>query len=157
MKKIILIATVVTVFVACKSKSTLDANKNMVLVDTTGLSLSNGSTDVSKNNADVNTNNNAGITPARRRTNNGTNAGSSNNGNSNTSNQGTSTVPAKEKGWSDAAKGTAIGAGSGAVLGAILSKNKAKGAVIGGVIGGAGGCSGGHLFLKSRGGSGNQQ
>ena len=81
----------------------------------------------------------AGVTPARRRTNNGTNAGSSNNGNSNTSNQGTSTVPAKEKGWSDAAKGTAIGAGSGAVLGAILSKNKAKGAVIGGVIGGAGG------------------
>lgn len=45
----------------------------------------------------------------------------------------------KKKGWSKAAKGTAIGAGSGAVLGAIISKNKTKGAVIGGVIGAAGG------------------
>jgi outer membrane lipoprotein SlyB len=49
------------------------------------------------------------------------------------------TKPAKNGGWSKAAKGTAIGAGSGAVLGAILSKNKGKGAVIGGVVGAAGG------------------
>ncbi|MDB5245714.1 MAG: glycine zipper protein [Segetibacter sp.] len=46
---------------------------------------------------------------------------------------------AKKKGWSKAAKGTAIGAGSGAVLGAIIGKNKGKGAVIGGIIGAAGG------------------
>lgn len=45
----------------------------------------------------------------------------------------------RDKGWSSAAKGTAIGAGSGAVLGAVLAKDKVKGAVIGGVIGGAGG------------------
>lgn len=45
----------------------------------------------------------------------------------------------RKKGWSHAAKGTAIGAGSGAVVGAIVSKNKAAGAVIGGVVGGAGG------------------
>ncbi|MEJ7830205.1 MAG: YMGG-like glycine zipper-containing protein [Segetibacter sp.] len=50
-----------------------------------------------------------------------------------------STTPAKKKGWSKAAKGTAIGAGSGAVLGAIISKNKVKGAVIGGVLGAGGG------------------
>ncbi len=50
-----------------------------------------------------------------------------------------STTPAKKKGWSKAAKGTAIGAGSGAVLGAVLSKNKVKGAVIGGIIGAGGG------------------
>lgn len=50
-----------------------------------------------------------------------------------------STAPAKKKGWSKAAKGTAIGAGSGAVLGAIVSKNKVKGAVIGGIIGAGGG------------------
>jgi hypothetical protein len=56
-----------------------------------------------------------------------------------------STAPAevpeveKNKGWSKAAKGTAIGAGSGAVLGAIISKKKGKGAVIGGIIGAAGG------------------
>ncbi len=48
-------------------------------------------------------------------------------------------VRKRDKGWSSAAKGTAIGAGSGAVLGAVLSKNKVKGAVIGGVIGAGGG------------------
>lgn len=48
-------------------------------------------------------------------------------------------VRKRDKGWSAAAKGTAIGAGSGAVLGAVLSKNKVKGAVIGGVIGAGGG------------------
>ncbi|MDB5191520.1 MAG: glycine zipper protein [Segetibacter sp.] len=51
-------------------------------------------------------------------------------------NQGsTTTVPARKKGWSKAAKGTAIGAGSGAVLGAIVSKKKGKGAIIGGLLG----------------------
>jgi hypothetical protein len=43
----------------------------------------------------------------------------------------------KKKGWSKAAKGTAIGAGVGAAAGAILVKNnRALGAVIGGVVGG---------------------
>ncbi|OQP60757.1 glycine zipper domain-containing protein [Niastella populi] len=43
----------------------------------------------------------------------------------------------KKKGWSKAAKGTAIGAGAGAAAGAILVKNnRALGAVIGGVVGG---------------------
>ncbi len=41
----------------------------------------------------------------------------------------------QKKGWSKAAKGTAIGAGSGAVVGALVSKKKGKGAVIGGVVG----------------------
>ena len=46
----------------------------------------------------------------------------------------------KKKGWSKAAKSTAIGAGAGAVLGAVINKkNRALGAVIGGVIGGGGG------------------
>ncbi len=76
-------------------------------------------------------------------------AGSSHSGGSGTVSQGggsgtashptVSTTPAKKKGWSKAAKGTAIGAGSGAVLGAIVSKNKVKGAVIGGIIGAGGG------------------
>jgi len=52
----------------------------------------------------------------------------------------TASAPVKQdKGWSDAAKGTAIGAGSGAILGAVVSKDKVKGAVIGGVVGAAGG------------------
>jgi hypothetical protein len=43
----------------------------------------------------------------------------------------------KKKGWSKAAKGTAIGAGAGAAAGAILVKNnRALGAVVGGVLGG---------------------
>ncbi len=41
----------------------------------------------------------------------------------------------RKKGWSSAAKGTAIGAGSGAVLGAVISKKKGKGAIIGGIVG----------------------
>jgi hypothetical protein len=53
----------------------------------------------------------------------------------------TTSYPAKapeKKGWSKAAKGTAIGAGSGAVIGAVINKrNRAVGAVIGGVAGGA--------------------
>jgi hypothetical protein len=48
-------------------------------------------------------------------------------------------IPARRKGWSKAAKGTAIGGASGAVLGAIVSKKKVKGAIIGGVVGAAGG------------------
>ena len=50
------------------------------------------------------------------------------------------TTETKKKGWSKAAKGTAIGAGAGAVLGAVINKrNRVAGAVIGGVIGGSGG------------------
>ena len=50
------------------------------------------------------------------------------------------TTAVKKKGWSKAAKGTAIGAGTGAVLGAVINKkNRVAGAVIGGVIGGGGG------------------
>ncbi len=45
-----------------------------------------------------------------------------------------------KKGWSKAAKSTAIGAGTGAVLGAVINKrNRAAGAVIGGILGGGGG------------------
>jgi hypothetical protein len=165
MKKILFIPSAIVVFAACKSKtaSTEEAekvtNKNMVLVDTSGLYKNNASTDVGDNgNAvntnSVNTNSNPVVKankPARKVTsrsnnnsgnsgsadsypNNSGNTGSAGNDNSNTSNQGTA-VPAKEKGWSDAAKGTAIGGGTGAVLGAVVSKNKAQGAVIGGVIG----------------------
>lgn len=46
----------------------------------------------------------------------------------------------QKKGWSKAAKGTAIGAGVGAVAGAVINKrNRAAGAAIGAVLGGGGG------------------
>lgn len=52
--------------------------------------------------------------------------------------ESSNTAEAPEKrGWSKAAKGTAIGAGGGAVIGAtVYKKNRALGAAIGGVLGG---------------------
>lgn len=52
-----------------------------------------------------------------------------------TSSAGVTTTPAKKKGWSDAAKGTAIGAGVGALGGVLIDKNNARGAIIGGLAG----------------------
>jgi hypothetical protein len=47
------------------------------------------------------------------------------------------TTTTKKKGWSKAAKGTAIGVATGAVAGAIINKkNRVLGGVIGGVVGG---------------------
>lgn len=50
------------------------------------------------------------------------------------------TVPAKKKGWSNAAKGAVIGGAAGAIGGAIINgKNRGAGAIIGAVIGAGGG------------------
>ncbi|WP_316839039.1 YMGG-like glycine zipper-containing protein [Pedobacter gandavensis] len=54
---------------------------------------------------------------------------------SNSSSSNTVATPAKKKGWSQAAKGTAIGAGAGAIGGILVDKNNARGAIIGGVVG----------------------
>lgn len=51
-----------------------------------------------------------------------------------------STPVSRKKGWSDAAKGTAIGAGVGAGMGVLIDKDKRiRGAAIGAAIGGASG------------------
>ncbi len=47
----------------------------------------------------------------------------------------TTTTSTTKKGWSSAAKGTAIGAGAGALGGALIDKKKGRGAIIGGVVG----------------------
>ena len=53
--------------------------------------------------------------------------------------------PAKKKGWSSAAKGTAIGATTGAIAGALINKkNRLVGGIIGGLIGGGAGYGIGH-------------
>lgn len=44
-------------------------------------------------------------------------------------------APAKKKGWSQAAKGAAIGAGAGALGGVLVDKKDGRGAIIGGVVG----------------------
>ncbi len=48
-------------------------------------------------------------------------------------------APAKKKGWSDAAKGTLIGAGAGALGGALIDPNHGRGAIIGTLVGGGAG------------------
>lgn len=45
----------------------------------------------------------------------------------------------EKKGWSSAAKGTAIGAGAGAIGGALIDKKHGRGAIIGGLVGGGAG------------------
>src|SRR5882762_8404844 len=57
-----------------------------------------------------------------------------------------------KKGWSNKAKGAAIGAGVGAATGAVVSKKHGKGAVIGGAVGaGAGYLIGRHKDKKNPG------
>ncbi len=131
MKKIILLLTVVSLFAACKNKSSsiLDANKNLVLVDTTGLSKSNALTDVAKQNSTTATTTSA--TQNARTTSHAVYPNTTS-----TTTTTTTTVPKRDKGMSDAAKGTVIGAGTGAIVGAIVSKDKGKGAIIGALIGG---------------------
>jgi outer membrane lipoprotein SlyB len=54
---------------------------------------------------------------------------------SSSNNSSEAATPAKKKGWSQAAKGTLIGAGAGAVGGALIDKKHGRGAIIGGVVG----------------------
>ena len=62
----------------------------------------------------------------------------------------TKTVHKTKKGWSNKAKGAAIGAGAGAATGAIVSNKKGKGALIGGAVGaGAGYLIGRHKDKKN--------
>lgn len=61
----------------------------------------------------------------------------STNGGTMTSSTSNEAKTVKKKGWSKAAKGTAIGATGGAVLGAVINKkNRVAGGVIGGILGG---------------------
>ena len=146
MKQILPILALAVTLGACKAKvsETENMNSNMVLVDTTGLYKSNVLTDVGNNKFVINT------TPVEaepvRTVRKPVRKAAANNNSSNTVySSGTSTstnaaLPQKEKGWSDAAKGAAIGGGAGAILGAIVSKNnRAAGAIIGGVAGAGGG------------------
>lgn len=55
-----------------------------------------------------------------------------------TSESGHTAQASKKRGWSKAAKGTAIGAAGGAIAGAVINKrNRVVGGVVGGVLGGA--------------------
>jgi hypothetical protein len=66
-------------------------------------------------------------------------AGTDTNNSGTISSESSNTAKAAEKkGWSKAAKGTAIGTGAGAAVGAVINKkNRVVGGVVGGVLGGA--------------------
>lgn len=144
MKKMLSIFALAVIFTACKSNTKIQPeNKNMVLVDTTGLSKSNTLTDVGGKYiinenvvAEKNKTSNTKMKEADKTNNPATtNAPTTNNPGANTNAPAPEPIP-QDKGLSDAAKGTAIGAGSGAILGAIINKNdRRSGAVIGTVIG----------------------
>lgn len=132
-------------FVACKSKTDLDANKDVILVDTTGMYKSNMLTDTgSIIETTTLTNGNQNTAVANKRTTN-TNTNKTTNTNrstartSNNNNTSSTQTTTRRKGWSKAAKDATIGGVGGAVIGAVVSKNKVKGAIIGGVLGAGGG------------------
>lgn len=139
MKKTLSILAVAVIFAACKSDIKEPANKNMVLVDTTGLYKSNVLTDVGNNKFVINHNAvneqaaNAAIPKAIKPS-----PGSGSSSSTNTAyNTATANAPVKQdKGWSHAARGTVVGAGTGAIFGAIVNKeHRGQGALIGSVIG----------------------
>ncbi len=147
MKQIFPILALAVTLGACKAKvNEADMNKNMVLVDTTGLYKNNVLTYVG-NNKFVITPAPVEVEPVRTVTSRQpVRKASANNNNSNTVYSSGTTkstnaaYPQRDKGWSDAAKGAAIGGGSGAIIGAVVSKNnRGLGAVIGGVVGAGGG------------------
>lgn len=137
MKKILSIVAVAVVFAACKSNFQSE-NKNLVLVDTTGLSENDVLTKVggkymikenvvNKTTAIPQKQSNAVKAPAVK-DNTVTNYSQVN------SNK--SAIMPQDKGWSHAAKGTVVGAGTGAITGAIINKEeRGKGAIIGSLIG----------------------
>lgn len=139
MKKTLLIFASAVIFMACKNKTSDLENKNMVLVDTTGLYKSNVLTDVGGkyviNNGVVGDeyNNPMGESIANAKT---VRRKSTEQQNYEQANSNESASIPKDKGWSHAAKGTVVGAGTGAITGAILNKDhRGTGAIIGAVIG----------------------
>jgi len=139
MKRIFYILAVVGTMAACKIKvdNADDIGRNMVLVDTTGLSQNNILTDVGNNKYIVTPKPVAPVytAPVRKAVKKTT--GSSNTVYASKNNTSTNAVyPQKDKGWSSTAKGTAIGGGAGAILGAVISKdNRVQGGIIGAVLG----------------------
>lgn len=147
MKQIFPILALAVTLGACTAKVNEADNKNMVLVDTTGLHQNNVLTDVGNKQFVITPKTVAAEPVSTASTRKPVRRVSSNNNNSSntvyssgTSKSTNAAYPQKEKGWSDAAKGAAIGGGAGAILGAVVGKNnRALGAVIGGAVGAGGG------------------
>ncbi len=157
--KTLLIAFAITFcFAACTSK-TADTTKDVVGTDTTGVYRNNMMADTASNEAllppgatkkvvethspDGSVTTTTFTTAAPAKTNATPKAVSHSNGGSAHTNTVISSqaaaAPVRKSGWSNRAKGAAIGGVGGAVAGAVISKKKGKGALIGGAVGAAGG------------------
>lgn len=133
MKKIIAIVALATVLASCSNsaKENALAKEQTVKVIKDSLRLDSfKKADIAKQKADVEAKHQAELAAVRRS--NTTHYSSS--GSTTTSSAGTSTAT-KKKGWSSAAKGTAIGAGVGALGGILIDKKDGRGAIIGGLAG----------------------
>ena len=139
---IILLATII--FASCKSKDSLETDKNIVIMTDTSRAAGSYLSDTGLAKMPVAVAPVAAAPAPTRRTTSSrqrssTSSSTNNNSTANNSGGGTySTQPAPRRGISKAAKGAIIGGVGGAVIGGVIGKN-AKGAIIGGAAGAAGG------------------
>ena len=150
MKKILSIISVAAIMAACNTNTKtseaevaakIAAYKDSIrmVADTAGLAnyqawkAQNEMADANQYNTAQSTSSTPAKTYAPRKV---SGKSSVNNNNGSMNSESSNTAKGK-KGWSKAAKGTAIGAGTGAVIGAVVNKkNRVVGGVVGGVIGG---------------------
>ncbi|MEJ5995482.1 YMGG-like glycine zipper-containing protein [Pedobacter sp. Du54] len=131
MKKILIMVTMVAVFASCTNKEkeiALAKQQAMIAVKDSLRLDSFKRAEAAEKERLIEEKHQAELAAARRSGN------YSSSGSSYSSNAGTSTATTK-KGWSSAAKGTAIGAGVGALGGVLIDKKDGRGAIIGGLAG----------------------
>lgn len=142
---------IVAAFTACKNKSNLETNKDLITLGDSSYSGSYLTDTGAVANPDefINAggvvsgkatveNQPVASAPKRRSTSSGSSSTASNSGNTSQGSGSGTTASTQKKGMSKAAQGAIIGGVGGAVAGAVIGKS-GKGAVIGGVVGAAGG------------------
>ncbi len=134
MKKIFAIVALATVLASCGNREKEDALAKQQAVAAVKDSLKLDSfkrAEVVRQQQLVEQRHQAELAAARRSS---ASSSYSSSGSTTTSSGGTTTA-AQKKGWSSAAKGTAIGAGVGALGGVLIDKKDGRGAIIGGLTG----------------------
>lgn len=147
MKKVFAIVALATVLASCGNRAKEDALAKQQAIVAVKDSLKLDSfkrSEIAEKERLVEEKHKAELAAARRSNTVYTSSGSSTNYNAG------NTATTKKKGWSSAAKGTAIGAGVGALGGILIDKKDGRGAVIGGLVGaGAGYAIGRDRDVKS--------
>ncbi|KQB99029.1 YMGG-like glycine zipper-containing protein [Pedobacter sp. Hv1] len=132
MKKIFAIVALATVLASCgnRAKEEALAKQQAIIAVKDSLKLDSFKrAEVAEKQRLVEEKHQAELAAARRANTVYTSSGSK------TTYSGGTTTTNKKKGWSDAAKGTAIGAGVGALGGILIDKKDGRGAIIGGLAG----------------------